>query len=335
MNFRRTLLNYLNRSSAEEPETEKIAVLPEAQVRDYNTRARENQERFRREANLERARALESELMNASNLAGLFYPEDRSDGGYVVLQASAEALEKPLEQRIPPTALRHYYGVKNNRYYDDLYIKSGNDDITAMKKILAGDNFQLLGERILEFGCSAGRLLRHLVNEAEANEAWGVDLHSAAIHWAQSHLSPPFNFCLTTTTPHLPFEDNYFGFIFAGSVWTHIGELDDAWLLEMRRILRPDGRLYLTISDQHTLAEVARTQPDHPSNNHVAELDEATGMLSMDYIQFVTRTSPWLQRSVYNRAHWLAKIGRWMEVSCTKEGAYGWQTGVLLKKRTA
>lgn len=296
-------------------------------------RTKANQERFRQAIGSLEARELENLLMNATNLAGTYYPEDRSQSGYALYAMSPEEAARPLAERLPPTALRHYYGVKDGKYHDDLYLSGGVNDIRGMRKVLADDGFDPMGERIMEFGCSAGRLLRHLTAEAEANEVWGVDLHSAAIHWAQAHLSPPFHFFTNTTAPHLPFEDNSFGLIFAGSVWTHIGELDDAWLLEMRRVLRPGGRLYITISDENTLAEVKRLSPNHPSNGHVAELDEATGMLSKDWIAFVTRTTPWLQRVVYRREAWLARIGRWMDVRMARPNAYGWQTGVLLAKR--
>lgn len=296
-------------------------------------RTKANQERFREGIGSLEARELEKLLMNATNLAGTYYPEDRSNSGYALYAMSGEERAKPLAERLPPVALRHYYGFKDGKYHDDLYLKSGLSDIRGMRKVLADDGFEALGEKIMEFGCSGGRLMRHLEAEAAAGEVWGVDLHSAAVHWAQTHLSPPFHFLTNTTQPHLPFEDNSFGLIFAGSVWTHIGELDDAWLLEMRRILRPGGRLYITISDENTLAEVKRLSPGHASNGHVAELDAATGMLSKDWVAFVTRTTPWLQRVIYRREAWLERIGRWMEVRIARPNAYGWQTGVLLAKR--
>lgn len=294
---------------------------------------KQNQERFREKIGSSEARDLENLLMNATNLAGTYYPEDRSQSGYALYAMSEEDRAKPLSERVPPKSLRHYYGVKDGKYHDDLYLNSGLADIRAMRKVLGDDQFDPMGEKIMEFGCSGGRMIRHLEAEAKAGEVWGVDLHSAAIHWAQAHLSPPFHFFTNTTTPHLPFEDNSFGFIFAGSVWTHIGELDDAWLLEMRRILRPGGRLYITISDENTLAEVKRLSPGHASNGHVAELDAATGMLSKDWVAFVTRTTPWLQRAVYRREAWLARISQWMDVRIARPNAYGWQTGVLLAKR--
>jgi len=296
---------------------------------------RVNQERFRASIGSQDARHLENSLMNVTNLAGLFYPEDRTQAGYALYAMEPEETAKPLHKRLPPHPLRHYYGYKDGKFHDDLYIKSGENDMNTVRALLQKDGFDFSQERMLEFGCSAGRLMRHLEKEAHDTEIWGVDIHSAAIHWAQAHLSPPFNFATVTTTPHLPFEDNYFGFIFAGSVWTHIGELDDAWLLEMRRVLRPGGRLYITISDENTLSEIQRISPQHPSNQHVAELDEATGVLSKNWTAFITRTTPWLQRVVYKREAWLSHVSRWLEVRVARPSAYGWQTGVLLAKRTS
>lgn len=293
---------------------------------------RAHHDRFREGMQALSLRDLETLLMSASNLAGLYYPEARSDAGFALYAMSQDDAARPLSTRLPPTEFRHYYGYKDGAWHDDLYLSSGQADVRNMKAILAEDGFDPMGGRILEFGCSAGRMLRHLEPEAQMGEVWGADLHAAAIHWAQAHLSPPFQFLTNTTQPHLPFEDRHFDLIFAGSVWTHIGELGDAWLLEMRRMLKPGGRLYLTLSDQDTLAEVARTAPNHPSNDHVAALDAETGMLGRDWTAFVTRTTPWLQRCVYQREAWLKRIGAWMDVRIVRPGAYGWQTGILLAK---
>ena len=44
-----------------------------------------------------------------------------------------------------------------------------------------------------------------------------------------------------TLLPHLPLEDRSVDAIYAGSVFTHIAELEEAWLLELRRVLVPGG----------------------------------------------------------------------------------------------
>ncbi len=53
--------------------------------------------------------------------------------------------------------------------------------------------------------------------------------------------------------PHLPFRDDKFSLIYALSVMTHTGYLQDMWLLELSRILRPGGVMVLTIHDEETI----------------------------------------------------------------------------------
>jgi ubiquinone/menaquinone biosynthesis C-methylase UbiE len=96
-------------------------------------------------------------------------------------------------------------------------------------------------------------MIRHLRHLAQRCEIWGADSSAPHIVWCKHHLSPPFHFATTTKVPHLPFPDGYFSFIYCGSLFTHIDDLADAWLLELRRVLRPGGRLYVTIHDEETI----------------------------------------------------------------------------------
>lgn len=116
----------------------------------------------------------------------------------------------------------------------------------------AGKPLEAAG-RLLELGCAAGRMLRWLADLSGPCEMWGADINARHIFWCKQYLCPPFHFLLTTTAPHLPFEDRYFGFVFAGSVFTHLDDLADTWFLELRRVLRPGGCLYVTVHDKSTL----------------------------------------------------------------------------------
>lgn len=153
------------------------------------------------------------------------------------------------EGPIPPRDLWVNYGRTPEEYLD-----SGRTDLASMKTILR-DHGEPIEEarRILEIGCAAGRMTRHLADLAEGREIWGVDIWASAIMWCQENLAPPFRFATTTIAPHLPFEDRYFDLIYAGSVFTHIEDLTDAWFLELRRVLRPGGRLYFTINDRRAI----------------------------------------------------------------------------------
>ena len=95
-------------------------------------------------------------------------------------------------------------------------------------------------------------MIRWLAPQAEETEIWGVDINARHIVWCQENLTPPFNFATVTIEPHLPFKDEYFDLIYCGSVFTHIDDLAYAWLLELKRIMRPGGMAYITVHDKHT-----------------------------------------------------------------------------------
>ncbi|HEV2864963.1 MAG TPA: methyltransferase domain-containing protein [Allosphingosinicella sp.] len=145
---------------------------------------------------------------------------------------------------IPPTELWLGYN----------YPAHGKDHVARMLDIVAASGFTFAeGMRILDLGCGAGRMIRHLEHLAGTCEIWGTDISAEHIFWCKQHLSPPFHFATTTKVPHLPFEDRSFDFIYCGSLFTHIDDLAEAWLLELHRILAPRGRLFVTIHDEHTV----------------------------------------------------------------------------------
>jgi ubiquinone/menaquinone biosynthesis C-methylase UbiE len=59
-----------------------------------------------------------------------------------------------------------------------------------------------------------------------------------------------------TSIPHLPFEDNTFNLVSAFSVFTHIEAFETAWLMELKRILKPGGLAWITIHSENTWREM-------------------------------------------------------------------------------
>jgi len=192
----------------------------------------------------------------------------------------------------PETWISEKYGKTREDYLD-----SGRRDVQDMLRITQAADVNLadLGH-ILEFGCGDGRMIRWLDHLAEGREIWGADIEAGRIVWCKQHLTPPFHFVTTTTVPHLPFEDRYFGFIYAGSVFTHIDDLADAWLAELRRVLRPGGKLFVTVhlkndigllNEKHRhsgLARLLRSSPDYQAYIH-SDYDMFTiGRSSASYV---------------------------------------------------
>jgi SAM-dependent methyltransferase len=96
---------------------------------------------------------------------------------------------------------------------------------------------------VLDFGCGAGRVLRHFLNEADVGELHGCDIDEPSIRWLEENLSPPLHAFVNGESPPLPRPDGYFDLIWAASVFTHITDEWAEWLLEMHRLLADDGLL--------------------------------------------------------------------------------------------
>ena len=110
--------------------------------------------------------------------------------------------------------------------------------------------FGIAGARLLDFGGSTGRLFRHFYCQGPEIEVWSSDLNVASFRWNQIYMPAAIRVLLNTALPPLPLPDRYFDVVTAFSVFTHIDQVEVPWLLELRRVLRPGGLLYLTIHDE-------------------------------------------------------------------------------------
>lgn len=167
----------------------------------------------------------------------------------------AVRLGSSADRPVPPAELMEYKETA------EAHLREGEREVVSMLSVLEQSEFSWERcQRVLEFGCANGRLLRWLEPYSEGREIWGVDVQAEKVMWATEHLSPPFRFATTTTVPHLPFADGHFDLVFAGSVFTHLGELHVAWMAELRRILAPGGQLYVTVHDE-TSVQILLSEP--------------------------------------------------------------------------
>jgi len=113
--------------------------------------------------------------------------------------------------------------------------------------------------RVLDFGCGCGRTLRWLMKRSPCLELHGVDVDAEAIEWCREHF-PQGKFLVNNPDPPLPFPHEFFDAIYCLSVFTHLAEaMQDRWILELRRILKPGGLLILTV---HGAAAAAQLKPE-------------------------------------------------------------------------
>ena len=245
-------------------------------------------------------------------------------------------LERPLtrdEVPVPPRDLWEGYGSTAEEY-----LASGRQHVAAMMQNLAAHGAPENPTRVLEFGCAAGRMLRFVPRPAHG-DFWGVDIKAETIAWCQQHLAP-LQFAATTTYPHLPFEDDYFDLVFAGSVFTHIADLPDAWFLELRRVLRPGGYAYLTVIDTASVRKFMEDADGKPNGwtEPVAAFDRETGFLSNDRLGMCSiEIGSWggypVPQVIYDLDYLQEKWGRWAEPLGVCRFAYGPQHAVIFRKR--
>jgi SAM-dependent methyltransferase len=117
------------------------------------------------------------------------------------------------------------------------------------------------GKRGLDFGCGAGRTLRHFLAEARVAEIYGCDIDEPSIAWLAGNLSPPLHVLRNDEAPPLPLDDDSFDLVWAISVFTHLADLCADWLVELHRILGAEGLLITTIAGPDRSQDWARVPP--------------------------------------------------------------------------
>ncbi|MEN9934528.1 MAG: hypothetical protein RLZZ387_1107 [Chloroflexota bacterium] len=144
---------------------------------------------------------------------------------------------------IPPPLLRYWVAG-----HDDLgwFLEAGQRGVQALRAILEPHGVELADmTRILDFGCGCARVLRHLPAATQA-ALDGTDSNADAIAWCSEHLAFA-RFAANALEPPLAYPDGAFDLIYAFSVFTHLtGDLQRAWLADLRRCLRPRGYLVMS-----------------------------------------------------------------------------------------
>jgi ubiquinone/menaquinone biosynthesis C-methylase UbiE len=129
-------------------------------------------------------------------------------------------------------------------YYEELWERLPPDltppDYDRRRAFLIGEVNR--GERALDLGCGEGDFTA-LLADAGAH-AIGSDIADAAIERARMK-HPGLDFRLAPIDGPLPCEDNAFDLVWASEVIEHVADTA-RWLSEVRRVLRPGGRLLLT-----------------------------------------------------------------------------------------
>jgi SAM-dependent methyltransferase len=196
---------------------------------------------------------------------------------------------------LPPAELVAYtYGVADLEGVLERYEREG----TALHDVLVdelGPEWSWEGKRVLDFGCGAGRVLRQFWDIADVAELHGAELNEACVGWLERNLSPPVRVARSSDRPPLPYPDEHFDLVWAIWVFTHLSDTWAAWLLELRRILKPGGTLIASLMGTGVSEQLAREPWDA----------DRIGMTVLGHGQPWTKGGPSILHSEWwIRAHW-------------------------------
>ncbi len=133
-----------------------------------------------------------------------------------------------------------------------------------MKTVLSSDNSlgysrhgyalervrSINSRRHLDVGCFDGTWLVEL-SRFEVLELYGADINQEAIRTGKQR-SPNLNLSHVLDTRTLPFDNGFFDSVSLLDVLEHVERTyQESLLLEIRRILRPDGSLIVTVPRKH------------------------------------------------------------------------------------
>jgi SAM-dependent methyltransferase len=100
--------------------------------------------------------------------------------------------------------------------------------------------------RILEFGVGLSRLIRHYYPFPAA--LYGCDVVARVVEFSQECCGERVNVVQSHLSPPLPYDDAYFDYVYANSVFTHIQtDTLSEWIAELSRITSPGACVIVSL----------------------------------------------------------------------------------------
>lgn len=187
----------------------------------------------------------------------------------------------------------------------------------------------------LDMGCASGRVVRHFAANRPEMDVYGCDLNRHHIEWICRYL--PSNVCAfqTHSVPNIPLPDNSLDVVTAYSVFTHIEAFETAWLMELRRLLKPGGIAWITIHSEETWAEMNASWPLHRLLSHYPgfDADGEREPLAKDRVVFRGDGERSYSSQVFYRFDYIHQVwGRFFDIADVKRRHPGFQDVVILQK---
>lgn len=229
-----------------------------------------------------------------------------------------------VEVPIPPDHVRAR--VVSRNVSEGEFLSVGQWAKESIDRALASIGFHLgRGQRVLDWGCGCGRVLRYFAPLFGYAEFHGADIDEVGIAWCKANIGGA-RFHLTDRFPPLRFPSDHFDLVFGCSVFTHLDlPSQHGWLAELRRVLAPGGVLLLSTQGDHSFEE----------SNPSQELIEARAREGFVFVRNIhDKVLPdWYQTTFQTEAFTRTLYGRYLEVQAyLPRGMTGYQDLAVLHK---
>ena len=255
--------------------------------------------------------------------APIRYARFRGAALKATLKESLTKVETPDGLPLPPPKLRQRV---HGNFEAASFLRESKRVADDVRKLFSSVGYDLDSfERVLDFGCGSGRLLRKLGRLP--GEVHGTDIDPEAIDWCQKNL-PFAQSAVNVALPPTSYPDDFFDCIIAISVFTHLDEkMQFVWLAELQRITKPGGALMLSVHGQ-----VARKNYPEDLKNSVK--DDSVRFVVGDTGVFKRTGLPdFYQDAHHTRAYVEREWPRYFEIlGYVEAGINGHQDAVLLRK---
>jgi SAM-dependent methyltransferase len=216
------------------------------------------------------------------------------DDGSVQWNKKAIPVDSALKRDRAPLPLEQdremYYGPNHYNYW-----ASGIRDYMQLKEYL--DRKKIKADALLDIGCASGRFVRAAHFQGQMNRVIGCDINRLHVDWVARNLPRDIEIFQNTSIPYLPLQDESLDVVTAFSVFTHIETFDTAWLMEIKRVLRPGGIAWITVHSDRTWRELIPDWPLYNALNTHPEYMKVRTLANMPYERTVFR---WISEASYS-----------------------------------
>jgi ubiquinone/menaquinone biosynthesis C-methylase UbiE len=187
-----------------------------------------------------------------------------------------------------------------------------------------GAEFLKNSQSILDFGCGLGRVSTQLLQRAPSSKIVGFDIDPLMLEWAEK-LLPENRAKLVHSTLNIP--DEQFDLIIVISVFTHLDRTTDFWLTELHRLIRPNGKIFVTYQDDTLFTEMLAKQqiPNTPpeyrfQDKFIVGEHGPEGGAGMG--------------TFYSTKYWESLLNRYFNIATSKpRGQFGHQSYSVISKK--